>query len=63
MEEWRDLSINPSLDELGYDKMEDWDEVESGEKTIFLPDDEDQLRQDAFMVVENYLLEDVENKR
>jgi hypothetical protein len=65
-DEWADLPSDPDPEQnLGY-KMVEWDVITPAKETdhlIFLPKDEDLLREDAFIVVKECLLRDVTKER
>lgn len=61
--DWRELAPDPDPEsDLGYD-LDEWEVVEARSRgrdhLMFLPSDEEQLREDAFIVAEPSLVYDV----
>ena len=66
-EDWERLRIDPDPEtDLGY-RSRDWEvlsvDANSGARRLFLPADEDQLRDDAFIVADETALCDVRDCR
>ena len=51
--EWEDQPDDPDGEDLGYD-LDDWERIRAtgvdSEKFLYLPDDEEMLREEAFVV-------------
>lgn len=64
--DWRDQPVDPDLEEnLDYELIA-WEKinvVDNPEQIIFLPNSEDQLRNDAFMVLSESSVCDLTDKR
>ncbi|WP_134672113.1 hypothetical protein [Halorussus marinus] len=54
-ERWEDVARDPDPEDLGYE-LDDWEVIQAqkGDRghLMFLPDDEDQLREEAFVVAD-----------
>lgn len=65
-EEWQDEPVDPDLEEhLGYELIA-WERinvVDNPDQIIFLPDSEEQLRDDAFIVSTEQSVCDLSDKR
>ena len=66
-EEWRQRPVDPdSSRDLGY-HIDDWERVRArgvdGEKFLYLPDDEELLHEEAFVVVRTEDVCNLENRR
>lgn len=61
---WEELSSNPDIgDDLGY-QLSNWERFETldgTDQTIFLPNDESELKDAAFVVADDEIIKDLEN--
>lgn len=64
--EWADQPDDPASEDLGYE-VDDWERISAtardSEKYLFLPSDEELLREEAFLVVSQEDLVDVVTNR
>ncbi|TKX54898.1 hypothetical protein EXE42_05180 [Halorubrum sp. SP3] len=64
--EWEDQPDDPGSEDLGYD-LDDWERIRAtgteSEKFLYLPDDEEMLREEAFIVAEPTAVADLLDNR